>query len=315
MKKFIASGIAAALCFAALSSPAFAADILTDRSICFDAGEGSMPSVKSWNIDGKAIVPDVNTIMPVYSASIYDYAKTGSFEIDTSKAQWYIADAVDGYGNYSGMLELTLKNGYFEGGYFLPSDKNKVDPIAFEANAKRVSALMKKRGLNTDCKEVKLIFMEHVGYVYYIDNGSEKMLVAANVSEVNGNFFNDRNGGIVVIGDELKAAADMELEAYNKYLEEFQKEIERLGLGPDDPLPGIGGYASPMFKVDNTPYIDGAEAQSAPNGGNEDNPVTGAEQSETERRMTVLKIELSALAASAVGIAVISRKRKRGDRE
>ena len=269
MKKTIISLAAAALCASALSVTAFAEDVLTDRSIYLDAHGSSMPSVKRWVVDGEAIVPDMNTIMPFYIMDIYDYAKTGNFEIG-STPQYYIADSNDDYGNFTGIMHLKLNDGVLEPIFQEIANEN-TESIAFEANAKRVSALMKKRGLNTDCKEVKLIFMEHVGYGYYIDNGEEKMLVAANITEVNSRIFGE---GIVVIGDELKVAAEAELKAYNEYQEEIQKLLDSLGIGPDDPSLGMG-YSAPMYKVDNTPYLDTAENRPAPT-----DPVSATSESE-----------------------------------
>ncbi len=315
MKKTIISMAAAALCACVLSVQAYAEDVLTDKSIYLENREEMAQSVEGWVIDGKTIIPDVDTIMPVYNASIYDYAKTGNFKIEPD-GQMYFSNALDKDGNYAGSLQLAFENGTFRYSTF-GSSNDRSNSIAFEANAKRVNALMKKRGLNTDCKEVKLVLIEGVGSAYYIDNGTEKMLVAANISDVNERIFNAENGGIVVIGDELKAAADVEFAKHNKYLEERRKLIESLDLGPDDPLPIVGGgYDMPTFKVDNTPYLDNADDPAAPDSGSSegsknDNPNTGADESaQTAKRMAVLTVELSALAAAGIGITVINKKRK-----
>ncbi len=312
MKKTIISMAAAALCASAISAQAFAEDVLTDKSIYLENREEMAQSLEGWVIDGKTIIPDVDTIMPVYNASIYDYAKTGSFKIEPD-GQMYFSNALDKDGNYAGSLQLAFENGTFRYSTF-GSSSDRSNSIAFEANAKRVNALMKKRGLNTDCKEVKLVLIEGVGSAYYIDNGTEKMLVAANIDDVNERIFNNKNGGIVVIGDELKAAADVELAEHNKYLEERRKLIESLELGPDDPLPIVGGgYEMPTYKVDNTPYLDGADTpgSGSSDGSKNDNPNTGADDSaETTKRMAVLAVELSALAAAGIGITVINKKRK-----
>lgn len=279
MKKAIISTAAAMLCVCALSVSAFAEDVLTDKTIYVENREELTQSVKSWGVGDDTITPDINTIMPVYSASIYDYAKTGNLEIKpfmaldsdgkVSNAQWHIADAVDENGNYVGKLDLIFDNGFFEPVSFLPSDRNEVESIAFEANAKRVKSLMKKRSLNTDCKDVKLLSIDGVGYAYYIDNGAEKILVAANVRDVNARIFNEENGGIVVVGDDkLKAAAEAELAAYNEYQEEFQKIID--SLDPNDPWPAGGGYYTPTFKVNNALYLN-----DTPMTDNGKNPNTG----------------------------------------
>lgn len=254
MKKTLISIATAVLCVCALSVPAYAENVLTDSSIYLENRAELGLAVKAWKYDGKTITPDVNTIMPVYTASIYDYAKTGEFKFEQDANRYY-SDALDEDGNFAGSALLILENGEFRFSTYGPSvDKSR--SIAFEFNAKRVNALMKKRGLSSDCKDVKLVNIEGAGFAYYIDNGTEKMLVAANIDSVNERIFNEKNGGIIVIGDELKAAADEELAEYNKFQEEYQKYVESLGLGPDDPLPGMGGYETPMFTVDNTPYLE-----------------------------------------------------------
>ncbi len=306
MNKTIISTATAILCFCALSVPTFAEDVLTDKSIYLENREEMAQSVKGWVIEGKTIFPDPDTIMPVYCANIYDYAKTGTLEIkpfmaldstgNKSNGQWYIADAVDENSNYIGRLDLIFENGSFESVAFLPSDES----VAFEVNAKRVNALMKKRSLNTDCKEVKLLTIDGVGYTYYIDNGTEKILVAANIGSVNERIFNSENGGIVDIGDELKAAAKVELTAYNEYREEYQKILD--SLNPNDPLPA-GGYDMPMFKVDNTPYL--SENDSPTTDGDTKIPNTGDGTAEA--------VGAAVLMAAAAGAAVIVNKKRKDD--
>ncbi len=311
MKKIITCGIAAALCAYAASVPAYAADILNDRSVYLDTGKSDIP-VKNWVVKGKTYIAVPDGIMPAYEASIYDYAETSSFEI-TPSVKLYFADATDEYGYFAGQMIIHLVDGILTPGELTPADSNRgLESISFEANKKRINALMKKHGLNTDCKEVKLLRLDGAGFVYYIDNGSERILAAANISDVNARFFNDKNGGLIVIdSDEFKAAAAAELAEYNQYLEEHREKYE--SWDPEIPPPAGDVYFWPEFRADNKPYQNSAVDLSAPGSGN-DNPNTGGEQSsETERRMTVLKVELSALAASAVGIAVIHKKRKHSD--
>lgn len=312
-EKNIICGIAAALCACAASVPAYAADILTDRSVYLDNSESAIP-VKDWVINGKTYIAVPDGIMPAYEASICDYAETGSFEI-TPLVKFHFTDATDEYGYFAGQMIMDLEDGILTPGQLTPTDSNRgLEPISFEANKKRINALMKKHGLNTDFKEVKLLDLDGAGFVYYIDNGSERILAAANISDVNARFFNDKNGGLIVIdSDEFKAAAAVGLEERNKYLEEQRIKYE--SWDPEIPRPAGNIYVIPTFKADNKPYQNSTDNLLA-SGGNKDTPNTGGEQSpETERRLTVLKVELSALAALAVGIAVISRKRKHDDHE
>lgn len=278
MKKIITCGIAAALCACAASVPAYAADILNDRSVYLDIVKSDIP-VKDWVVNGKTYIAEPNGIMPAYEASIYDYAETGSFEV-TSSVNLYFTDATDEYGYFAGQMIMYLIDGILTPGQLTPTDSNRgLESISFEANKKRINALMKKHGLNTDCKEVKLLDLDGVGFVYYIDNGSERILAAANISDVNGRFFNDKNGGLIVVdSDEFKAAAAVELEEHNKYLEEQRIRQEEWDTEKRGPFVS-SIYVTPSFTADNKPYQNSTNDLSAP-GSSKDNPNTGGEQSE-----------------------------------
>lgn len=296
IRRTITCAAAAAVCAVMMSPQAFAEDILTDRSIYLENCEEAVRAVEPWVVKGKKIFPDPDTVMPLYDGSIFDYARTGNFEIEPftignekrSDGQYHIANAVDENGNFAGWMTLILENGVFEPATYTPSN-NAADSVTLDINAPRISALMKKRGLNTDCKEVKLVTIEGVGYAYYIDNGTEKMLVAASISDTSEHIFNSKNGGLIIVGDELKLAAE--------------------AIMAGEPWSG-DGY-DPIFTVDNTPYLNGAGGSSE--GSKTDNPNTGADDSaETTKRMAVLLVELSAIAAAGIGIKVIGKIRKNG---
>ncbi len=321
MKKTIISMAAAALCALAISTQAFAEDVLTDRSVYAKDPQSIAQSLGSWELEGKTIFPDPDTITPLYEVDIYDYAKTGKFEVIPSmlvdadgtktEGQHYISDAIDEDGNFVGRMWLVVGGEYTHISSYMSSSKNKVESVAFEPNAGRIKAVLSKQGINTDCKEIKLLFMPYIGYAYYIDNGTSEFLAAAGFAEVNGELFNSINGGIIEVGDELKAFADRRLAEYEEYKREVLDK-----LAPGELPPVGGGYDMPTFKVDNTPYLDGADNPPAPDsessdGSKNDNPNTGADDSaQTAKRMAVLRVELSALAAAGIGITVINKKRK-----
>lgn len=326
MRKIIFGGLAAALCTAMISARAFAADILNDKSVYAEDQQLIAQAMGSWEYDGKKVMPDPGTIMPVYGASIYDYAQTGSFEVtplmladangNITEDQHYISDAIDENGNFVGTMELLFGGKYTGIGSYLPSAKNKVESVAFNSDAKRINALMKKRGLNTSCNEIKLVSVTGLGFVYYIDNGEGKLLAAANLGGVNGNFFNNENGGLIVIDDDFKAKAEAELKSYNTYLEEWQKILD--SLDPNTPPP-TGGYETPTFKADNTPYLEneiqsengnsstvGAGENPPTFGAGENPPTTGAEP------FGVGKI-ICVTALAVLGIGAITFGKKRSD--
>ncbi len=317
MKKTIISMAAAALCALAISTQAFAEDVLTDRSVYAKDPQSITQSLGSWEREGKTISPDPDTITPLYEVDIYDYAKTGNFEVIPSmlvdadgtktEGQHYISDAIDEDGNYVGRMRLVVGGENTHISSYMSSSKNKVESVAFEPNAGRIKAVLSKQGINTDCKEIKLLFMPYIGYAYYIDNGTSEFLAAAGFAEVNGELFNSINGGIIEVGDELKAFADRRLAEYEEYKREV---LDKLAPGE---VPPVGGYDMPTFKVDNTPYLDGADTpgSGSSDGSKNDNPNTGADESaKTTKCMAVLTVELSALAAAGIGITVINKKRK-----
>lgn len=273
MKNIIFSATATAIILAgALSTQAFAADITEDTSV-YAASKDSIPVLSKNNKELGSYYVDKSTAMPVYRADIFEYAKTGHldikpFWIKEGKAQKYISDAVNENGDFVGVAEFTI-DGSDPGIHAFSPNTDKARSVAFAPNSRRISGIMSKRGVNSDCKEVKLVYLEEIGYVYYINNGSAEYFAAANVGAVDGEIFNVENGGLVEINSQFKALADKKLAEY----EEYMKALENLAPG-ENPPDGYGNNA-PMFMADNTPYLDGNEnlpTTEAPDG--EENPPT-----------------------------------------
>lgn len=223
MKKTIISIAAAALCASALSVTAFAEDILTDKSVYAPDRDQIAKSVGSEEWSGKVISVDPNTIMPIYYIDFLDYARTGNFDfIPFAKkdgrdniGETFVSDALNANGEFAGTIRFAV-GGEHPGIRVFTSSTNKANSLAFEPNARRISALMKKQNISSDCKEVKLVFVNRIGQVYYIDNGKSKYLAAMN-GKASGRLFNDENGGIIEIGDDLKAIADQMLAECEEY--------------------------------------------------------------------------------------------------
>ena len=268
MKKTIISIATAVLCASALSAQAFAENILSDKSVYAADGDQIAKAARSTEWKGEMVYVDPNTVMKAYKINIYDYARTGKFDVKpfrhdgSEESQVYISDAINKDGDYIGTMDFTL-----DGGMTYTPRTDKAYSVTFTPNAKRISAIMAKQKISSDCQEIKLLYVNEIGFVYYIDNGMSKFIAAANVTPVNAEILNEENGGIIEIGDELKAFADrklVELEEYLKFIEENY---------PDSPPPE-GGDDTPMYMADNTPYLDGAENPPAP--GSNDNPNTGS---------------------------------------
>lgn len=297
MKKIITCGIAASICALALSTQAFA-ETLTNTSIyAADREElAKLGITVEWK--GENVFVDPNTITALYYADILDYARTGKLDLKKhlsnplDEGQNYIANAINEKGDYVGIIEFTVGGEHPGFGGYRPKADKSVS-ANFEPNARRLNSVMTKRGIDTDCKEIKLVAISGVGYVYYIDNGMSQYLAASNLSSANGNLFNNGNGGIVEIGDELKAFADQELAEYEEYKREV---LDKLAPGENIPT---GGNDTPQFTVDNTPYLDGAA--NPPESDNSGNPNTGG---------TGLAVAgAGALAACAVGITLLKKKK------
>ncbi len=252
MKKTIISIAAAVLCASVLSTNAFAENILSNKDVYADKHESIAIEAGTMDVDSSIISVDPNTVMPYYYASLYDYAKTGKMEIipysqkngNDDAGERFVANAVNADGKFVGTVEFNIGGAHPGIRIFSPSS-DKADSVAFELNARRINAIMEKQKINSDCQEVKFVFVVGLGNVYYINNGTSEFLAASNLGWVNGDVFNDENGGIIEIGDDLKA-----------YMERRIAEEEN----PSEPASGDnpleGGYETPMFTVDNTPYLD-----------------------------------------------------------
>ncbi len=299
MKKFITCGIVAALCTAALSTQVFAADILSDRSVYETDGERIAKAAGNTEWDGEKVFVDPNTVIAVYTADVFDYARTGNFDVKPSLCdggQEYIADAVNEKGDFAGRVEFSVDGGHPGiGVYTHMTDKSRA--IDFASDAKRINTVMSKRGITSECKEIKLLFVQYIGYVYYIDNGTSKFLAATNINEVSGKVFNHENEGIVEIGDELKSFADQELADLEKYKKEVLDK-----LAPGEPPP-VGLDLDPVFKVDNTPYLNENDPPAADNDTKIPNTGDG----------TAEAVGAAVLMAAAAGAAVVVNKKRKDD--
>ena len=187
MKKFISTFAAAAFCAAALSAQAFAADITEDRSVYAENAAQIAAEIKDPHFDGN-IRLDTYTITPIYSNALIELAKRGDgmlLEIQNKPdRQEYIADLVDENGEFAGVVQFaypyTDRCVHIYGPlYFSETEKSNVTSIDFRAHSQNVKSMMEKRGFGTDVKSVKLVCIDELGCLYYIDNGTEKLFVPA----------------------------------------------------------------------------------------------------------------------------------------
>ncbi len=252
MKKLITCGIAAALCASALSAQAFAADITEDRSVYAENAEELAALFNSLDYNDPGTALDPNTIMPFYQAEINDFINTGKLTLThefSSGSREYIGDIVDSNGNFVGVIyfnesetgEISLAR-YTP--RYNPFGVEQVKPAAFHKHSEEIKSVLSAKGIDTDVKEVKLAFINGIGAVYYINNGTEEVLVPA--WSVGGGVISDYFPGntyydAVVVNEELRATAMRLEEEHNRLL------AESGGFGADGTgNPNTGGTGSAL---------------------------------------------------------------------
>ena len=248
MKKIV-SLILSLLLLLAFPNTIFANEIKENENISIYASEkeasaviNSMEKTKAkLSLSEYKIFIDKDTIMPVYYASLLNFAKTGKFSYERyviEGKQLYISDTVSADNKFSGVILFTEDDILM----YKPSTISS-DSIDFvEANSKRISDLTGKK-IESLVKTSLFMFVEGAGYVYYIDNGENKSLIAANFKGTNGYLFTNENRGIVNIDNDLFSFAKKLIEEQ----EAAQKYLSTLKPGENPPT----GAAVPAFIADN----------------------------------------------------------------
>lgn len=263
MKKFLSILLCLSLIFA-LSATVFAAEnSASQSSASIYASKSEKDSLLSFakstdSIFGKSlneykISLDENTIMPIYYASLFDYAKSGKLEYEAyvlDGKQLYASDTLNSSGKFAGAVVFSEDDVLM---YKEFSDTN--DSVDFlTANSKRISFLTGSKITALE-SNTKFMFLEGAGYVYYIESGNSAVIVAANLKGTNGDLFTDENGGMVAVDDDLLTFAKELLE--NKEREDAM--LANLAPGENPPT----GAAVPAFFADNADY-NNASAEALP---------------------------------------------------
>ncbi|MBR3953541.1 MAG: hypothetical protein IKJ82_08080 [Oscillospiraceae bacterium] len=202
---------------------------------------GSIKETKlNVSLNEHGITIDTETVMPIYYASIYDYAKSGEFSFvphTLEEKQLYAADVISEDGEFAGVIMFTKDIMLM----YMPSD-SEADSVDFAgANSKRIESLT---GEKTDSLIDKSLFafVEGMGFVYYIDSGETKSFVSSNFNGSNGDIFTAENRGIIKIDDKLKVVA-------KKMADERDAEREYLSALESGENPPTGA-AVPAFLLD-----------------------------------------------------------------
>lgn len=213
----------------------------------------STDSIFGKSLNEYKISLDENTIMPIYYASLFDYAKSGRLEYEAyvlDGKQLYASDVLNSSGKFAGAVVFSEDDVLM---YKESSDTN--DSVDFlTANSKRISSLTGSK-ITVLESNTKFMFLEGAGYVYYIESGNSAVIVAANLKGTNGDLFTDENGGMVAVDDSLLTFAKELLE--NKELEDSM--LANLAHGENPPT----GAAVPAFFADNADY-NNASAEALP---------------------------------------------------
>lgn len=188
---------------------------------------------------------DKDTIMPLYYASLLDYAKTGDFAYEPyllEGEQIYVAAVTTPADKFAGNVQFLVDGEYAGIMMYIPAQSNSVS-IDFRENTSRVLSLTEDKFKLAD-SDIKLMFVEGIGYVYYLSNETGQVLIATGFKGTNGNIFTNENNGIISIDTSLR----------EKGYEELAANAERanyLELLPDGENPKTGGLTGPAFIVTN----------------------------------------------------------------
>lgn len=286
MKKIITCGIAATLCALALSTQAFATDITEDMSIFVENPEEFVATIKGWPGDNTFLDP--KTIMPIYYADTNDYIATGKLiikDVNPLGRHIYISDLIDGSGNFLGVISSsenddgTIQAGQFYSEYsedpMIDEKCEQCSSIDFRLYSEEVKDLLLANNISPDVKDVKLLSFPNVGVAYYINNGTDEVLVRAKGVERIYNWYADSD--IVVLNEQLRQKVAAIQAEKDKAYEDFK---DKYG---DDAYVAGGNDSKP------------------------DNPYTG---SDTSKHTAALAVELGLISAMIIGGAVVSKRRK-----
>ncbi len=279
--KIFSIAAAAAVCGVMLTSQAFAVDIAADVSIYAPDAKNIAERVNKTFSEEDGFSVDADTIMPIYRASIYDYAKTGEFNFvldNTYEVTSYFGDLVNKDGSYAGTMTF-IADGDAPGFLIHSPSEDASLAIDYRANAERISRLMSENNISTDIKEAKIAYVEGLGYVYYINNGTDEVFVAANFKGTSDKYFTEENGGIIVVNDEFKRNAALDL---------AERDAQMNDNGNN---PITGGNSS---NADSEPLTGGVPSD-------ENNPLTGGTAS-------ALVVGIG-LAVCGSGFAVVKRRK------
>ncbi len=254
MKKTFLYCIIFVLCAAMLSVTAFAdnAKRLDGSSIyvrdpdklakAIDDNKGSL----KLTLNSFGITIDAATAMPLFIANLYEYAESGEFSFvpfDLDGGQLYSANALDAKGSFAGTAVFAVDGDAPDVLMYAPAE-NGAKSVDFNDNSKRIASLMSRIDNTMKIVDAKYVFVDGLGFVYYIDTGVKRMFIASGFKGTNGSIFTAENGGVIEIGPELLRLAGVEAEKIERIKE------SNANRDPEDNVPTGSGI--PSFIVENS---------------------------------------------------------------
>lgn len=245
------------------------------RDSIFEAtqSEESYDSYLALQKDGLRIVKE--SITPVYTASMLDYAKTGNLSVvpreyknvreDIMLGQIYIAKTVLADGTYGGNLKFSYKEGEAHFVSYSPSEamRETFDNPSFDASSSYADhAIRIKRmlGRNSFVSPNDVIFLEiSYGQFFYIRTNGQQYFVPIGLQKTADTIVRNEYTDRLLTLSDMKELAQEQLEIHNNYLLELEAwKKEHPGEG--SPI-GLNDFVSPVVsygsQVDN--IIDIAE--------------------------------------------------------
>jgi len=291
MKKTIVSLILIIVSMLMLSIKGFTTDRITfpgesvyaatdKQNAIYEIIQSSEECMKILNYDGVSIVKE--SIMPFYTANLLDYVETGVFEIKQRSAEFsydisdldnikrttgnvYFAKTVNTEGLYAETIRIYVniseKHVRISGGNSLVS-------ISYADHARRIQRLT-GNGYFVSPADVRYVYIEWLGSVFYINDGETEALVL--VSAVTNIFGEERHvdSEIIYIGEKFKKVADEQAIKVKEHLAYAEEQKALYPGGATIPGPGTELVRNAIFvnenDVDNILNINEYLAQGSKN--------------------------------------------------
>jgi hypothetical protein len=208
--------------------------------------------MRSFNSKSISIAEDA--IMPVYRACFLEYAETGVLRIVSPVRIWgqevidapegergniYYAKTVTANGLFAGNMRVVVGDGIARQNGFAPSvhmfgpddvihlGQYSITSKSYADHAERIRQLL-GRDTFVPTDQVRYVWVDHLGEVFYINDGEREALVVIIGSE---DVFYGEAGEVVFIGDELQATAKIVEQKFYERMREIAALVAE--HGPD----------------------------------------------------------------------------------